>query len=264
MTPSVREQLKALNAECETFCRGYSGDPKWVPFGEPNKNRHPNFLLAFSSVETFEQPGGVMIIGTNPGGDHSRARIYKASDPFERPGWSSYLDDKWNGRPGQHNTQLAVQRVAEIVSGSRQRVEPLLRNSPTGNLIPFRSERVNTLTPEPKAFGRNIGYRLIDIAKPRVLILIASSQPEWKRLMRRLENPLHCEWDLDEGKSQSANFRFREAQKDRDWPRFVFALPGLNQKNWGRNDEVLNFFEQRVKHYGRSSLLGRAGIGTWR
>lgn len=262
MAKSVREQLEALNRECERFCLDESNwSGKWRGADDEG---NPNFMLAYSSVETFEQPGGVMILGTNPGGDHARAKVYKASDPFERPGWSSYLDDNWNGQPGQHNTQIAVREVAKIIAGGSERVDPLLRNSPTGNLIPFRSEDIGALTKEPKVFGRRIGYQIIEIAQPRVLILIASSQHEWTRMMRKFKNPPYCEWDLDEGKLNSANFKFREARMRGGWPRFVFALPGLNQKNWGRNDESLELLDQRVKHHGRNRLLGRAGIGIWR
>ena len=73
---TVRERLKTWDKECADLCMRYdhlslSGDP--------------NFRLLYSSVETLETPGGVMFLGTNPGGDRTRARISHRRLPFGRP-----------------------------------------------------------------------------------------------------------------------------------------------------------------------------------
>ena len=261
---SVREQLEGLNEECKAFCLDESN---WTDdWHGADSDGNPNFLLAYSHVDTFDSPGGLMILGTNPGGDHNQAHMYPISDPFECPGWSSYLDDDWDEGcgPGESPVQLAVQSVAEIVSGRSDRVDAVLRKSPTGNLIPFRSDGLSDLPPDAKKLGRAIGLQLIELAQPRVLILIASRQDDWRRLMRRFGNPPYCQWDLDEGKEKSANFFFREARRGEEWPRYVFALPAVNASNQARAPESLELLEQRVKKHGRNRLLGRAGRGIWR
>ncbi len=261
---SVRECLESLNEKCEAFCIDESN---WTEeWRGADSHGNPNFLLAYSHVDTFKSPGGVMILGTNPAGDHNQAHMYPISDPFECSGWSSYLDDDWDEgyEPGQSPVQLAVQSVAEIVSGRSDRVNALLRRSPTGNLIPFRSDGLSDLPPDAKKLGRAIGLQLIELAQPRVLILIASRQDDWRRLMRRFGNLPYCQWDLDEGKEKSANFFFREARRGGGWPRYVFALPAVNASNQARAPESLALLRKRVEKHGRTRLLGHAGRRQWR
>ncbi len=239
MAPSVREQLEALNEECEEFCSDKSNwTKKW--HGEDSEG-NPNFLLSYSSVETFEQPGGVMILGTNPGGDHRRAKFHPISDPFDRPSWSSYLDDDWgNDDPGEEKGQRAVRRIADIIAASAGGGDELLRRIPTGNLIPFRSKRPMHLQrprEEPKVspydYGLEVGLRLIRIARPRVVILTASDGARWARLTTRLtsNSVQECSKDLP-----GSNRVFREAifSGTRPRPEFIWALPRVNTGTAGK------------------------------
>ena len=268
MGQGARIELERLNRECAEFCREYRGNPRWTPFGDPASRKHPNFRLLYSSPETFETPGGVMILGTNPGGDHKAAEEHKAGLPFwkrrsRQPPYSAYLDDSWDGTGrGKSPVQCAVQSVAEIVSGKPERVAPLLRSSPTGNLTPFRSSRLSDLPSPVQKRGLLFGEQLIEIAQPRVLILIASREQHWKSVMRLVGHCSEPDWKVCLG----ANHVVRGAEKDfvRDWPRFVFALPALNNSRQTRAPEVLRLFRERVDSHGRDKLLGRAGMGTWR
>ena len=265
---STRLELERLNRGCAQFCREYRGNPKWTPFGDPANRRHANFRLLYSSPETFETPGGVMILGTNPGGDHRAAKEHKAGLPFwkRRPGrlpYSAYLDDVWGGAArGRGPIQCAVQSVAEIISGRAERAELLLRSSPTGNLIPFRSKGLTDLPSAVADEGLKYGERLIEIAQPRVLILIASRDKHWDRVMRLVGHAPEPDWKKDLG----AHHVIRESERNfaGDWPRFVFALPGLNNTLQTTASEVLSRFRERVEFHGRTKLLGRAGIGVWR
>lgn len=252
MTQSVRDQLEALNRECEAFCRDESNwSDKWR--GADDKG-NPNFLLAFSSVETFERPGGVMILGTNPGGDHTRAKEHPVETPFECPGWSSYLDDDWgNGSPGSHMTQRAVRKIAEVVAGESGDGAELLRTSPTGNLIPFRSkkpshlQRVASNDKKPYDFGIDVGWQLIRIARPRVLILLASDRERWAWLLDRINGQSNRQWCKN---LPGSNRTFREAvvSGSRPRPEFIWALPRVNTGTAGQRprDEL----RKRLRKYG--------------
>lgn len=263
----VIRELQRLDQECRERCNNYA-DKDWNPYGDPGRRRYPNYLLAFSSARTFAHPGGVMILGTNPGGGSERAKVYSATKPFResKPPWSSYLDDGWGQgyAPGEHPVQQGVQSIARIIGGSVKRGNALLRTSPTGNLIPYRSEKFNLLPSSLRQAGKVTGWRLIDIARPRVLILYSSRKELWQFLMGKFGNPQEEEKDLDAGKPQTAHQIVREAQTAHPWPCYVVALPAMNKTNQSRAGEVLRLFEECVKFHGRNRLLGEAGIGLWR
>lgn len=157
MTSSVREQLEELNRECEEFCIDQANwSDKWHGTDD---NGNPNFLIAYSSAETFERMGGVMFLGTNPGGDHHRAKAHPFRLPFERQRWSSYLDDDWGNPHGkQWPMQIAVRKVAEVLAGKPNMGDRLLRSSPSGNLVPFRSQSPNDLPDLAYRKGLEIGW----------------------------------------------------------------------------------------------------------
>ena len=119
--------LKAWGEECADLCMRH---------GHLSPSGDPNFRLLYSSVETLETPGGVMFLGTNPGGDLTIARGSHRRLPFEKPRWSAYMDEDWNG----HALQPAAREIANLFAGPRESGEGVLRRSPSGNLIPFRSE----------------------------------------------------------------------------------------------------------------------------
>ena len=253
MPQSVREQLEALNEECKEFCLAKSNwTAKWRGADEAD---NPNFLLAYSSVDTFQRPGGVMILGTNPAGDHTVAHRYPISSPFDpsQPRWSSYLDDRWEKAAGEDKRQRAVRRIADIVAGDSGDGDELLRMSQTGNLIPFRSNEPGHLktsgrgTTTPYEVGLSVGWQLIRIARPRVLILTASNGSRWSWLMGKFAGRVaqECPWDLP-----GSNRTFREAiiGGSRPRPEFIWALPRVNTGTAGpRPGEELR---KRLRKYG--------------
>ena len=261
MAKSVREQLEELNRDCAEFCldtTNWSGTA-WDGVGPRGT---PNFRLLYSSPDTFAFQGGIMLIGTNPGGDSSNAERYHPDMPFLSTTYSSYLDDSWSDfTTGQHPMQRAARAVARAIAGNAPAGERLLRNSPSGNLIPFRSGKPGDLPQIADEYGLEFGWQLIAIAKPRVLILLASNRVRWEWLMERIgHSPAP-----DSTKAITRTLILREAQQaDGEWPRFIFALPALNTGKSGQNSNVIGAFRQRVEDIGRDRLLADAGIGTWR
>ena len=235
----IREHLEALDQECAELCRRYDHlSPDGIP----------NFRLLYSTAETFDTPGSVMFFGTNPGGDRTRAREAHRRLPFRQPNWSAYLDEDWNG----HALQTAAREIAGLLADPGESGEDVLRRSPSGNLVPFRSENGVSELPTTLRDVR-FGIRLIRLARPRALILFASNQSHWRQLMEALDRspePTYSDC-LD-----ASGFTFRESVAVAGVvPRYVFALPGLNQRNVGRNREVIGVLRNRV---GRHRIGGRA------
>ena len=261
MAKSVREELEALNEECKAFCLDESNwvESTWKGTGPQGT---PNFRLLYSSPETFHHPGGIMLMGTNPGGDYSNAERHPPDLPFLSSTYSAYLDDWWGDfSRGQHPMQRAARAVARAVAGNGPRGDRLLRNSPTGNLIPFRSEKPTHLPDIAVDYGLDFGWQLIAIAKPRVLVLLASNKQRWEWLMKCVGHGSQPDWK----RGITKTLTLREAQRpEGHWPRFVFALPALNTSKTGQNANVISTFRQRVDEIGRDTLLGDAGDGVWR
>ena len=261
MAKSVREELEALNEECKAFCLDESNwvESTWEGTGPKGT---PNFRLLYSSPETFSPPGGIMLLGTNPGGDSSSAERHHPDLPFLSETYSAYVHDSWGDFPtGQHPMQRAARSVARAVAGNGPRGDRLLKSSPSGNLIPFRSKKPTDLPDIAEEYGLEFGWQLMTIARPRVLILLASNKGRWKWLMGRLNRSPRP----DRTQEITKTLIVREAQQPvGDWPRFIFALPALNTSNRGQNEKVIGAFRQHVKDIGRDTLLGDAGDGVWR
>ena len=263
MTPSVREQLEKLNCKCETFCRDQANQSaKWHGTGPKGT---ANFRLLYSAPETFETPGRVMILGTNPGGDHTNADQLDPWEPFNRGAdYSAYLDDRWPyprstrlADLGRHPIQQAVRRVATALGGgSPAKGDELLRHTPSGNLIPFRSKSFDL----PKTLWRtglqNFGAKLVKVARPRVLVLISSRQELWCEMLKQFPGMvLSPEKELRPG----ANRPFREAiaHKADTRPQFIWALPAVNRGTEGAQaiDELRNQLRTHRVRIAKSGLV---------
>ena len=157
--------------------------------------------------------------------------------------------------------QRAARSVARAVAGNGPQGDRLLKSSPSGNLIPFRSKKPTDLPDIAEEYGLEFGWQLMTIARPRVLILLASNKGGWKWLMGRLNRSPRP----DRTQEITKTLIVREAQQAvGDWPRFIFALPALNTSKTGQNANVISAFRQRVEEIGRDTLLGDAGDGVWR
>jgi len=258
---TAKAALDELNKKCTTLCEDYhrkkgpSGDSNvWSGFGGPG-DCTPNYRLLYSSAATFENHGGVMFLGTNPGGDHTAADPRHHEWPFSKSCYSAYLDECWDGQPkGCHPMQEAALEVAAAIAGGREDGKRLLQRSPAGNLIPFRSERPKHLPRGLEKHGLKIGWELISRAKPRVLVLFTSNKERWGWLMKKLD------WGLDPDleKSFRPNWKYRESKSSGSWPRFVFALPALNNKRNPAVEKIVEHFENRVDDIGHDRLCGSA------
>ena len=255
MTQSVREQLEALNEECKAFCLDESNwaSTKWRGTGFQGT---PNFRLLYSAPETFESPGRMMILGTNPGGDHTNADDLDPDEPFQRgPDYSAYVSDRWPEprgtslmNPGTHPIQRAVRDLAAVLGRAvASDGDELLRGCPSGNLIPFRSRGFPDLPSSLRVPGLAFGWGLLSIAQPQVVVLLASNAMLWKWLMAKINHDPTPDFAEDMG----ANFTFREAQNpDGDWPKLIFALPGFNTSTQGQNRKALRILRKRLAEHG--------------
>ena len=248
---SVRQRLQEMDRTCVELCKKH---------GHLASGRCPNFMLLYSTPETFERPADVMFVGWNPGGGEDAADRHPHRTPFDkRRGWSPYLDETWDKpvratggnsarfEKGEHPMQRAVQSTAELIAGSQRSGIDLIRASPAGNLIPFRSEASDDLPRALQGEGIRIGLELVSLARPRLLVLLSGKQKLWESLMKQIGHTPEPDWTRDLG----AKYTFREAPNAADGtPRFVFSLPGVNTRIEHRNREVIDLLRQRLDHHG--------------
>ncbi len=251
----AREVLTELNEQCEAICRDRT---QWIrPWRGEGYGSTPNFRLIYSTPETFDHTGGVMILGTNPGGTHAVADRFSPWAPFTPKSsatrFSSYLDEPWGGfRPGEHPIQRSVRSVSTALARQRPGGERLLRTSPTGNLIPFRSSFLGAL-PEPLVErGLSFGRQLIELADPSVLVLISSRERLWNWLMDWTGHATTPDHD----KQLAERLWYREAHYPRSDPglpqlRTVLAMPALNTSHddpssQARKNQTIAYFRSRL------------------
>jgi len=248
---SAGDQLRQLQEKCEAFCldeRNWDG--KWR--GRSPKGR-ANFRLIYSSPNTFESPSQIMILGTNPGGYPRDADLNDAWLPFIAPKYSAYLEERWGSYDkGHHPIQKAVFAVAAALSGNRVKGRELLYNTPTGNLIPFRSSRYpGELSDRLREKGLEYGLRLLEIARPRMLVLISSRKELWERVMEAVGHlPAPDDVvDLTPPGDRDTKWTLREALVSEGHPAYIWALPGLNSSATD-HAPIINAFRNRLRHHG--------------
>ena len=160
---TIRQRLVELSEECEAECKrtGFVG----------TETGEPNFRLIYTSVETYEQGNGFVIIGLNPAGSRVDADTDDRDRPFREQGYSAYLDEDWQGNGvGRSEFQRAVQGIAMIMTGATpsQAISAMksttpvvndriganatafLRSTPSLNIIPFRHSCLNPNPPKDK------------------------------------------------------------------------------------------------------------------
>ena len=240
----VRQELERLNEKCADFCREYAADvknrdKKWKALGP---QRTPNFRLLYSSPETFATRDRVMILGTNPGGNHRNADTLDPWEPFQRdPEYSAYIDDRWPKpqsttlmEPGTHRIQKAVRNLAAALQDDpAKRGDALLRQLPCGNMIPFRSENFSLLPSSVRYAGLEFAWELIRIARPRGLILLSSNCSLWDPLIETFAQGAKT-WVKELRPKANRPFREAVAQGRGARPKFIWALPAFNTGRAGQ------------------------------
>ena len=246
--PSVTKRLRKLALECEQSCRDFD----WT--GRPNGKGKPNYRLIYSSPATFAASQTVMILGSNPGGDRRTADISDPWKPFKNRNYSAYLDECWGDyKRGKHPIQKSARSVATAMAGTETKGDQLLRKIPTGNLIPFRSEKYPGDMPlKLRKCGVRFGPELIDLASPSILVLLSSRKELWEWLMDGLGHSRKPDWfcALRPGRQghRGAGWTLRETvirQKPR--PLYVWALPGLNAQTTDPST-IVGEFHKRLRN----------------
>jgi len=149
--------------------------------------------------------------------------------------------------------QRAVQSIACMIADGDESGFELLRRSPAGNFIPFRSKKPGDLPLGLRKDGLVFGRRLIELARPRMLILLSSNKKLWSLLMDWMGHPP----EPDREHYLGANLTFREAHSAAGWPGVVFALPAVNNGKGSRNPEVIDLLRQRLAHKPIAAAVSR-------
>ena len=268
----IRQELIALSKECEIKCERF----EWI-----SNDGTPGFHLLYSSVETYEDGNGLVILGMNPSGGLDDANPEKHDRPFQGPGYNAHMDDENDkyGR-GQHPFQRAVQALAMVLTGAdpseamdamnnlslspEERIGPdattLLRNAPSGNIIPFNGSlseirKKRNLAEE----GERIGWRLLCLVQPRPSLIIALTnkltRSPWQTILsrsglpRKVNNPDYENWI-----HSSLNLKYRESQITRGElsGALLIGLGGFARyyRNTGVAKTTFEILAQRLKIHG--------------
>ena len=273
MTPSVREQLEALNAECEALC----AEVGWTGMATDN----PNFRLLYSSVESYEGGSGIAIIGMNPAGGREVADSDDRNRPFREASYSAYLNDRWNDRRskvlqgvGQDNLQKEIQSLAMILCGSstaeamkakdtkgglyerisREAID-LLYASPSGNIIPFRSSKLEQLPHNLRAKGEDIGWKLLCLAKPHTIITLINGPDRipWRTIITKSDQRKKIDYEVWVDKNLRRKYREVRLVNGPLSGTLVIGLPAVVYHRGDNNELSAKMFEvlaKRVHHHG--------------
>ena len=273
MTPSVREQLEKLNRKCEALC----DEAGWTGLTTNN----PNFRLLYSSAESYEAGNGIAIIGMNPAGGQEVADSDDRNRPFREVLYSAYLDDKWHARrskvlqeAGQDNLQKEIQSLAMILCGSSaaeamkakaimgapherisQEAIDLLYNSPSGNIIPFRSSKLEQLPPNLRDMGEGIGWKLLCLAKPHTIITLANNPNRipWRTIITKSNQRTKIDYDVPLDEKLKRNYREVRLVSGPLSGTLMIGLPAVVYHRGDNNELSKKMFEElakRVQHHG--------------
>ena len=260
----IRQKLNALSKECEIKCERFG----WVSNGGV-----PGFHLMYSSVETYEDGNGLVILGMNPSGSKNDANARKQERPFEGPGYNAYMDDDnvGGGGPGQSGLQRAVQGIVMVISGAspseamdamtKKSLTPeermgedaasLIREAPSGNMNPFHSRTYDELPEELKVTGDRIGWRMLRLVRPKpcfIITLANGSSSPWQTIRKKSRHKdVH-----PENISTTRIYRDTEITKGPLKDALLIGLPGV-VRDHVREDvtkPMLEILARRLKTHG--------------
>ena len=218
----IRQTLVDLTAECRARCR--------------NAGWRSSFRLVYSSVESYEAGNGIAILGMNPASGPTDASSADLERPLHEPRYTAYLDDAWRGHArGQDPLQRVIQAVAMILAGAvpsdalaairkidsapearmGAAATALLRNAPSGNIIPFRG-KLEEVPGNLRNEGERIGWRLLCLArpKPRFIITLANGVKEipWSTILENSRQPKPWNADHEEWTSHAMRRKYRDVR----------------------------------------------------
>ncbi len=267
---SIRRKLEALSAECERRCK----EVAWVG---PNTGI-PNFRLLYSGVRSYEAGKGVAILGLNPaGGPNDADTDCNRNRGFREHDYSAYLDDNWQGAgQGQSRFQRAVQAIAMILTGANPseaitayhdldttpknrigtKAETLLRNTPSGNINPFRTSDYKKLRKKGlDKPGLRVGWDLLCLAQPRPQVIVAlangKTAPPWQTILRKSEQQTNADY-CKIIRSNDRSYREVKIQKGPLNGALLIGLPAIIYQPFSK-DVTPHLFEilaERVDHHG--------------
>ena len=261
----IRQELADLSAECEALCK-IEG---WVGLNTGK----PNFHLLYSSVESYESGNRVAIFGLHPGGGLEYADSDDHDHPFQRPGYSAYLDDE-RPSPGESPLQRVVQALAMVLTGSipsdameamnnvhlppEERIgadaTTMLRNSPSGNMIPFRGTSLNKIPPQLREPGQCIGWRLLCLAQPKPHLVVTLATQTWDMVLKSSGQARKA--DCDEWVHEGLKRKYKEVRLTQGplSGALLIALPGV-VRDRGRVDVAKPMFDVLAQRLRRHGLL---------
>ncbi len=262
----IRRELTALSEECEAKCR----EANWVG----SNPRNPNFRLLYSSVESYETGNRIAILGMNPAGGPDHAKADHFTRPFKKPGYSAYLDDSWEDyNRGQHPLQRVIQGLAMILAGESlsnamvvakenalvsAEASTVLRNSPSGNIIPYRASNLRELPLGLAEHGERIGWRLLCLMqpKPRLIVTLANRVIEvpWRTILKNSGQPLKADYEKSIRKNVRRKYREVRLVKGTLGGALLIGLPAVVHDQ-GRRDVTKPMFDILAQRLMRHGLL---------
>ena len=259
----VRRKLQAMSDECQAICE----EKRW----------DASFRLIYSSVGSYEKGNGMVIFGLNPAGTAKDATPDNITRPFDCPGYSAYLDDDWTGRgQGESPLQRIVQGIAMAVSGAKsaeimsaiqkENITPeerigseattILRNTPSGNIIPFRGSKPKEIELKFGDSCPTFGWQLLTLMrpKPRIIITLANgkSAPIWKTILENSKQPLKSDYEKWINKGWNRKYREVHIVNKPLKGALVIGLPGVVHDKI-REDTTKPMFKvlaRRLRYHG--------------
>jgi len=208
-------------------------------------NGKPKLKLLCSSASVFPSTTGLLILGANPGGGEAEHRAEDPRRPFEDSDYCAYLDESWMDGAGkwisrgQHRIQLRIRRVVEALLESKDEdlVKKVVRSSPAGNILPFRSRewvdlpvelRSRTTCDTCRLSHFEICADLVKIAQPRLIVTIGGSSEDIGKALK----PLGQMQERPQSRVPIwSTWKYREYEiLGEDSPIMVVALPAVNSQ----------------------------------
>lgn len=166
--------LEGLESECVALCREHG----WL-----DANGAPAFQMICSDRVTFSAGADLMLLAIHPRGDPS-VHDGVSRESGDGSGYTALLDDSWGERePGGAQLQAVAREVAGMFSSD---AEAVLRRTPAGFMIPFRSESIARLPDPLRKQGLLLGGRLVASVRPKVLVLVGGDRVLFESAVSRL------------------------------------------------------------------------------